>query len=142
MQAPFTVFLEGNIGAGKTTFLNHFKKNSDVETFIEPIEKWSNVAGYNIFKLMYEESEKWAFPFQTYVTLTMLQTHTKHTNKRVKLMERSLYSAKYCFVEAMLNNNTLHKGMYNILQEWYTYIDNNIPIQADLIGKYFFICIN
>lgn len=43
---------------------------------------------------MYNESHKWAFPFQTYVTLTMLQTHTEHTNKRIKLMERSLYSAR------------------------------------------------
>lgn len=43
---------------------------------------------------MYNESEKWAFPFQTYVTLTMLQTHTEETQKRVKLMERSLFSAR------------------------------------------------
>lgn len=43
---------------------------------------------------MYNESQKWAFPFQTYVTLTMLQTHTADTAKRVKLMERSLYSAR------------------------------------------------
>lgn len=44
---------------------------------------------------MYNESEKWAFPFQTYVTLTMLQTHTAETTKRIKLMERSLYSARW-----------------------------------------------
>lgn len=34
----------------------------------------------------------------------------------------------------MLANNTLHKGMYNIMQEWYNYINDNIHIQADLIG--------
>lgn len=43
---------------------------------------------------MYKESQRWAFPFQTYVTLTMLTTHTEPTEKRVKLMERSLYSAR------------------------------------------------
>lgn len=48
-------------------------------------------------ELMYKESHKWAFPFQTYVTLTMLQTHTELTNKRIKLMERSLYSARLAF---------------------------------------------
>lgn len=36
----------------------------------------------------------------------------------------------------MLANNTLHKGMYKIMQEWYNYINDNIHIQADLIGKY------
>lgn len=43
---------------------------------------------------MYRDPAKWVMPFQTYVTLTMLQTHTAETNKRVKLMERSLYSAR------------------------------------------------
>lgn len=43
---------------------------------------------------MYKEPERWAMPFQTYVTLTMLQTHTLQTKKPVKLMERSLFSAR------------------------------------------------
>lgn len=84
---------------------------------------------------MYKEPERWAMPFQTYVTLTMLQTHTMATTKSVKLMERSLYSAKFCFVENMLNNGVLHPAMYDIMQEWYNYIEENIHIQADLIGK-------
>lgn len=53
-KAPFTVFIEGNIGAGKTTFLNHFKKYDDVCLFTEPVEKWRNVEGHNllvIFKI-------------------------------------------------------------------------------------------
>lgn len=44
---------------------------------------------------MYKEPNRWAMPFQTYVTLTMLQTHTMATEKPVKLMERSMYSAKF-----------------------------------------------
>lgn len=90
--------------------------------------------------LMYKEPDRWAMPFQTYVTLTMLQTHTMATTKSVKLMERSLYSAKFCFVENMLNNGVLHPAMYDIIQEWYNYIDENICIQADLIGKLHKFC--
>lgn len=44
---------------------------------------------------MYKEPDRWAMPFQTYVTLTMLQTHTLKTDKSVKLMERSLFSARF-----------------------------------------------
>lgn len=47
-KAPFTVFIEGNIGAGKTTFLNHFKKYDDVKLYAEPVEKWRNVEGFNL----------------------------------------------------------------------------------------------
>lgn len=47
--------------------------------------------------LMYKEPAKWAMPFQTYVVLTMLQTHTAPTEKRIKLMERSIFSARYVY---------------------------------------------
>lgn len=47
-KAPFTVFIEGNIGAGKTTFLNHFKKYDDVRLYTEPVEKWRDVEGINL----------------------------------------------------------------------------------------------
>ncbi|XP_037051438.1 deoxynucleoside kinase isoform X1 [Bradysia coprophila] len=130
---PFTVFIEGNIGSGKTTFLNYFKKFDEVCLQAEPVEKWRDVAGVNLLDLMYKDPERWAMPFQTYVTLTMLQTHTLATEKSIKLMERSLFSARYCFVENMLTNGVLHQGMYNVMQEWYKYIRENVHIQADLI---------
>jgi septin family protein len=44
---PFTVFVEGNIGSGKTTFLNYFA-NADVHLLSEPVEMWRNVEGHNL----------------------------------------------------------------------------------------------
>lgn len=46
---PFTVFVEGNIGSGKTTFLKHFEKFSDVCLMTEPVEEWRNL-GYTLRK--------------------------------------------------------------------------------------------
>lgn len=63
----------------------------------------------------------------------MLEQHLKSTPKKFKIIERSLYSARYCFAEVMVENNILHRGMYNILQKWYDFIDRNIQIRADLI---------
>lgn len=113
---PFTVFIEGNIGSGKTTFLNHFRQFEDQICLItEPVDKWRNVHGSNILvkqiltrnlpfnwnyyvkslqDLMYKEPDRWAMPFQTYVTLTMLQTHVQATNKPIKIMERSIFSSR------------------------------------------------
>lgn len=72
-------------------------------------------------------------PFQTYVTLTMLELHTQNTNKSVKIMERSLFSSRYCFVQNMFANGTIHAGMYGILKQWYSFIDKSIDIRTDLI---------
>ncbi|XP_059610560.1 deoxynucleoside kinase [Phlebotomus argentipes] len=131
---PFTVFIEGNIGSGKTTFLNHFKKYQDsVCLLTEPVEQWRNCGGVNLLDLMYKEPYRWAMPFQTYVTITMLNMHVHPTDKSVKLMERSMYSARYCFVENMVRSGMLHPGMYNILEEWYNSIESMVNVQADLI---------
>lgn len=45
---PFTVLIEGNIGCGKTTFINHFKKYNNVCVLAEPIDMWRDVNGHNL----------------------------------------------------------------------------------------------
>lgn len=47
-KAPYTVFVEGNIGSGKTTFLNHFKQFQNVCLMTEPVENWRNLNVSNI----------------------------------------------------------------------------------------------
>ena len=44
---PFTVFVEGNIGSGKTTFLNLFS-NADSLLLSEPVDLWRNARGHNL----------------------------------------------------------------------------------------------
>jgi len=44
--------------------------------------------------LMYKDPVKWSLCFQSYVQLTMLDLHTKPVAQPIKLMERSIFSAK------------------------------------------------
>ena len=65
-KRPFTVAVEGNIGSGKSTFLEHFEKySSQVELLPEPVENWRNLGGHNLLQQMYEEPDRWSFLFQT-----------------------------------------------------------------------------
>lgn len=43
--SKFTISVEGNIGVGKSTFLNYFNNNVNNIVIPEPIEKWKNVGG-------------------------------------------------------------------------------------------------
>lgn len=45
---PFTVFVEGNIGSGKTTFLEHFRQFEDITLLTEPVEMWRDLKGCNL----------------------------------------------------------------------------------------------
>jgi len=133
---PFTVVVEGNIGSGKTTFLEHFKKFSDeVELIAEPVEKWRNIKGHNLLQMMYEDPARWSLTFQTYVQLTMLQNHTKDTNKNLKLMERSIFSAKYCFVENLMKSGKMPLSEYEVLSSWFDFLLSSpqVDLGVDLI---------
>lgn len=44
---PYTVFIEGNVGSGKTTFLEQFADCPNVYTAKEPLHKWQDVRGHN-----------------------------------------------------------------------------------------------
>ncbi|XP_053622488.1 deoxynucleoside kinase-like [Plodia interpunctella] len=130
---PFTVFVEGNIGSGKTTFLEHFRQFEDITLLTEPVEEWRNLRGWNLLDLMYKDPVKWAMTFQSYVSLTMLNMHLKATPTPVKLMERSIFSARHCFVENMMRSGVLHPAEFSVLDEWFQFIIHQVPIQADLI---------
>ncbi|RXG61031.1 Deoxynucleoside kinase [Armadillidium vulgare] len=79
-KRPFTVAVEGNIGSGKSTFLNYFSKLPNVLTFEEPIDKWTNVSGNNLLQMLYEDPSRWSFLFQSYVQLTRLNIHLQNSN--------------------------------------------------------------
>lgn len=44
---PYTVFVEGNVGSGKTTFLEQFADCPNVYLAKEPVHKWQDVRGHN-----------------------------------------------------------------------------------------------
>ncbi|CAC5418418.1 tdk [Mytilus coruscus] len=112
----FTICVEGNIASGKTSFLEYFKDTHDVEVIEEPVNKWRNVQGGNILARMYEDPTRWSLTLQTYVQLTMLQNHVKPQEKAIKLMERSIYSAKYCFVENLHNSGKMPDLEFTVLK--------------------------
>eukprot|EP00090_Calanus_glacialis_P025208 TRINITY_DN3929_c0_g1_i1.p1 TRINITY_DN3929_c0_g1~~TRINITY_DN3929_c0_g1_i1.p1 ORF type:complete len:244 (-),score=68.27 TRINITY_DN3929_c0_g1_i1:99-830(-) len=132
---PFTVLVEGNIGCGKTTFLEHFAQFSQVEVLKEPVDRWRDVNGHNLLQLMYEDPARWAMPFQSYVQLTMLDHHLHKSGKPIKLMERSIYSSRYCFVENLHKSGKMLGCEFEVLDEWFKFATDNsgLNINVDLI---------
>jgi len=131
LQKPFTVLVEGNIGAGKSLFLDKFSGMRNVQILKEPVEKWRNLEGVNLLQMMYENPARWSLPFQTYVQLTMLEQHLSW-EQPVKLMERSIFSARYCFVENLRNEKKLADSEYEVLNAWFQYLTSSPDINLDV----------
>jgi len=120
-ERPFTIIVEGNIGSGKTTFLQPFTNINKVEVVEEPVKEWRNLDGrHNLLELMYQDPKRWSLLFQTYVQLTMLRHHSKPSTKPVRIMERSL--ARYCFVENLYDRGQMTDAEYAVLSEWFNFL--------------------
>merc|ERR1712083_1122047 len=107
-----------------------------VEVLTEPVDRWRNANGHNLLQLMYEDPQRWAMPFQSYVQLTMLEHHLQsRPGRTVKLMERSIYSARYCFVENMHKSGVMEGCEFEVLDEWFKFATDNsgLNINVDLI---------
>ena len=72
---PFTITVEGNIGAGKSTLQNLLRKHPKMSIYEEPPNIWQNLNGINFLALMYSDPARWAMSFEFLVTLTMMETH-------------------------------------------------------------------
>ncbi|XP_053291650.1 thymidine kinase 2, mitochondrial isoform X2 [Pleuronectes platessa] len=131
------ICVEGNIASGKTTCLEYFSKTSNIEVLTEPISKWRNVRGHNPLALMYQDPERWGITLQTYIQLTMLDRHLSSITAPVRMMERSLFSAKYIFVDNLFRSGKMPEVDYAVLSEWFDWITTNISIPVDLIDVRF-----
>lgn len=126
------IFIEGNIGAGKSTMLEYFSKLDFVETVPEPVEKWQNLHGHDILKMTYEEPRKHGFKFQSYVLLTSIENYIKPHRKPLRVMERSIFSQK-CFIRINNEIDFIDDSSAVILNEWSNFAIRNFKIKADAI---------
>ncbi|KAJ8926874.1 hypothetical protein NQ314_020725 [Rhamnusium bicolor] len=74
-----------------------------------------------------------ALLFNKYVQLTMLQHHCQRSSHPIKLMERSVYSARYCFVEKMKRDQILSAASAAVIDEHFKWLKNNASTGVDLI---------
>lgn len=135
-ERPFRVSVEGNIGAGKSTFIKYFSQFPEIETYAEPIEWWRNCQGHNLLELLYKDIEKWHSTFQTYVQLTRVKIQSSKPTKSsttVQMFERSVQNNRFCFVEQAYNNGYLNVIDYDIQDKWYRWIRQYLDIDLDLI---------
>lgn len=125
---PFTITVEGNVGAGKSTLLNFFHKYREVAVHKEPLDKWQNLNGTDFLGLMISDPSRWGLAFESLVTLTMAEIHmADHPSQAkdgsitptapVKVMERSLHSARKVFMENL--REALTQGEMAVLDSWY-----------------------
>ncbi|EUB54403.1 Deoxynucleoside kinase [Echinococcus granulosus] len=134
VSRTFNVAVEGNIGCGKSTFLNYFKGLSPkIQISLEPIVLWNDVKGFKLFEVFYGDPNRWSTPFESQVMATFFERQAEKQTAPVRLLERSVHTCRYCFIEAMNRNRQLSDEDLEVFDKFYDWGMSFPTSKLDLI---------
>jgi len=154
-----TICVEGNISAGKSTFLDSIQSSSScgraVRVVPEPVDKWTNIPGvgelagapglaeHNILAKFYEDPRRWGYTFQNWVFFTRFMQERESAagaawlpaaarprglpDADCRLMERSIFSDRLVFVEALSGDGSLNEMEMAIYRSWFEFMLSDRP---------------
>ena len=118
--------VEGNIGAGKSTFLRIIEEKLNIDVVYEPTDKWNLGEKDNPLDLFYKDTKRWAYTFQTYAFITRVQAQLEHmrgiNTNTPQVYERSVYCDRYCFAKNCFDMGTMTEMEWNIYKEWFSWL--------------------
>lgn len=118
LSTEFCYTIEGNIGCGKSTFLELLRERLPEAKWIEePVNEWQNLGGknINILEKYYKEPNRWGFTFQIYAIFTRikaLQEACERYPEKMKISERSILADKYVFSQLMKDLGYMDEAEY------------------------------
>jgi deoxyadenosine/deoxycytidine kinase len=134
---PIIIFIEGNIGAGKTTFLKNININKyKIQKLFEPVDDWIKSGMLDKF---YKNPEKYSYDFQIYCLETRFNLFQKIDDSvDYVFIERSPMCDKFVFADVCLKNKP------HLLQQYHNIWNNhmNIIYKQKYNYPYHFLYIN
>jgi deoxyadenosine/deoxycytidine kinase len=143
------ISIEGNIGSGKSTFLEnlreHYKNDNCVIFLKEPVDDWEKIKdenGTTMLEKFYSDQEKYSFPFQmmAYISrLRVLRNTIKNIDKEEKniyiITERSLYTDKMVFAKMLYETGKIEYINYQIYLNWFDTFSEEFPVHKVVYVK-------
>lgn len=130
------LIVEGNIGAGKSTFLNILKKKLDLDIIYEPTDKWQHVGfNGNLLDMFYKDTKRWAYTFQSFAFITrvqsVLESLSKKNAKEIQVLERSVYCDRFCFAKNCYKTGTMNALEWQIYKDWFKWLVESYTAKPD-----------
>lgn len=127
--------VEGNIGAGKSTFLKILQKYLNLQIVLEPHERWQNILeGENLLDKFYRDPQRWAYTFQSYAFVSRVMEQEAHASTNpflVQILERSVFSDRYCFAQNCFELGYMSALEWKLYQEWFEWLVETYVAKPD-----------
>jgi deoxyadenosine/deoxycytidine kinase len=117
--------IEGNIGTGKSTFLQEIKQYLPYTNIsLESLQNWQKTEfGKSILQNFYEDTKRWAYSMEITALTNRIPEHLKHqSTPGINIVERSIYSGFYCFANNGFDEGFLQPVEWNIYKTWFDFI--------------------
>lgn len=131
------LYVEANIGSGKTTILNIIKEyfNNKINTIQEPVDEWIthyDQEGNNILTKYYQDMKRWAFTFQINSLSTRLNRLLKeYQADKPNIIERSIFSDGNCFSKLCMQDGNMDQLEFYNYQQILKLMANNFNVKSD-----------
>ena len=121
------ISIEGNIGSGKSTFVEQLKqtlKHDNICFLEEPVDQWNTIVdkdGITILEHYYKDNKKWAFSFQmmAYISRLSLLKKAIDSNYEIIITERSLTTDKHVFCQMLYDTDLIEDIEFTIYNKWF-----------------------
>ena len=123
------IYIEGNIGAGKSTFLKLFEEylaqNLPHSMVLpEPVQAWMDTQdsnGKSILEHYYEDQKKYGFTFQMNAFISRVNEieEMRKQNKLHYFVERSVYTDKNVFTLTNYKNGNINEIEHEVYHQWF-----------------------
>jgi len=145
-MSPLIFSIDGNIGSGKSTIINHLiNSNITIENYNliflpEPVVVWNEIkdsSGVTILEKYYADPKKYAFSFQMMAYITRLSQikmaiKSNPTNSII-ITERCLFTDREIFAKMLYDSGKIEEIEYSIYLRWFN--EFNITINGIIYIK-------
>ncbi len=123
------ISIEGNIGVGKSTFVEKVLKANweNCEIVPEPIDLWNQITdpeGKNILHTFYSDIKRWAYSFQNVACITRMmkmdETIRNSDNKYI-FLDRSLATDANVFEKMLYDSKNINEQEHKMYLLWYDF---------------------
>lgn len=136
------IYLEGNIGSGKSTFIDFLKQyiektNWNADVLLEPVEEWENTkdsSGKNILQHYYTDQVKYGFAFQINALISRVKKideFIQNSRNSIHFIERSIFTDKNVFLESNFKSGNISEIEYVIYNQWFDFMLNKFNMKPD-----------